>query len=205
MAGKQTIDVQDKDTLLWPDGWQRTRIESRRPQNAWKGTRAKYRDALVKELEMIGATSMLVTHAPNERLDPGVSIWFSRRKEDYSWQEGLGIDSPAPTLEEIDKTYREKAKNCHPDRTDGGDPELFKQLGEHRKNARAWVMGTHDSRHEYVLACDKYKEIRLNMAALRLAFSSFRSLERVGVPAILERTLDKAFKAALPMHAGGGQ
>lgn len=199
------LDVVEDLKMLWPDGWERTRIQDRKPQSAWKKGIAGYRDLLVKELERMGATSILISRSANERLDPGVAVWFSLKKEDFSWQEGLGIDTPAPTLEQIDSAYRTKAQKCHPDRGDGGDIEMFKKLGEYRKHAKAWIQGTHDQRHEYVVPCDRFNEARLNMAALRLAFTAFRSLERVGVPAILERTLDKAFKTALPMQAGDGQ
>jgi len=197
------IDLQEETKLLWPDGWERTRIQDRKPQASWKKPTAAYRDSLVRELEMMGATAILISRSDNERLDPGVAVWFSLKKEDLSWQDGLGIFNPAPTLDEIDEAYRTKAMKYHPDR-EGGDIEIFKKVGEYRKAARAWVLGTHDARHEYVVPCDRFKEVRLNFAALRLAFASFRSLERVGVPAILERTLNKAFKSALPMNAGGG-
>jgi hypothetical protein len=195
-------DVTEENELHWPDGWERTRIQDYRPNPQWKNSRDKYRDALVRELQLMGATSILISRAANERLDPGVAVWFSLKKEDFSWQDGLGIETPAPTLDEIESAYRDKAMKHHPDR--GGDIEIFKKLGEYRKQARAWVLGTHDQKHEYVVPCDKFKEVRLNMAALRLAFAAFRSLERVGVPAILERTLDRAFRTALPMHASGG-
>lgn len=200
---KTKADVREQSLLLWPDGWERTRIQDRKSQAAWKSSRQKYHDALVAELLRMGATSILITHAENERMDTAVSVWFSLKKEDLSWQDGLGIYNPAPTLDEIDTAYRERAMKHHPDR--GGDIEIFKKLGEYRKAARSWVLGTHEARHEYVVPCDRFDEVRLNLAALRLAFAAFRSLERVGVPAILERTLDKAFKTALPMPAQGGE
>lgn len=200
MKNTQVDEIQN---LKWPDGWSRTRIQDRKTQSAWKKNFSGYREALVKELGLMGATSILISRSNNERLDPGVAVWFSLKKEDFSWQEGLGIDTPAPTLDEIESAYREKAIKHHPDR--GGDIEIFKKLGEYRKHARAWVTGTHDQQHEYVVPCDKFTESRLNLAALRLAFAAFRSLERVGVPAILERTLNLAFKTALPVHATGGE
>ena len=196
----QKIAVTEENPLRWPDGWERTRIQDRKPQSAWKKNALGYRDALIRELQLMGATSILITRSTNERLDPGVAVWFSLKKEDLSWQDGLGIFNPAPTLDEIDDAYKAKAMKHHPDR-EGGDIEIFKKMGEYRKAARAWVLGTHDARHEYVVPCDRFSEVRLNLAALRLAFASFRSLERVGVPAILERTLDRAFKSALPMPA----
>lgn len=195
------IDVVEESNLRWPDGWDRTRIQDRKTQSSWKSSYNTYRDRAVKELQMLGATSVLVTKGSNERMDPGVAIWFSRKRQDFSWQEGLGLDSPAPTLKEIDAAFEVKAMKHHPDR--GGDVEIFKKLVDHRKNAKAWVMGTHDAAHDYVLACDRYDSPRLNIAALRKAFAAFRALESVGVPAILERSLDR-FKAALAPTSGGG-
>jgi len=194
-------DVVEEMKLKWPDGCERTRIQDRKPQGSWKFGTAKYRDGLVAELSRMGATAILICRAENERLDPGIAVWFSLKKEDSSWQQGLGIETPAPTLDEIDAAFRSKAARCHPDRSDGGDSELFKRLNDWRKQAKAWVMGTHDQRHEYVMAIDQYTEARLNLCALKLAFSYIRGLERVGAPAILTQTLG-AFRAKL---TGGSQ
>jgi hypothetical protein len=180
------VDVIEEMKLKWPDGCDRTRIQDRKPQASWKFGTAKYRDGLVAELGRMGATSVLICRSDNERLDSGVAVWFSLKKEDFSWQQGLGIDS----------AFRSKAAKCHPDRPDGGDSELFKRVNDWRKQAKAWVMGTHDQRHEYVMAIDQYTEARLNLCALKLAFSYIRGLERVGAPAILTQTLG-AFRAKL--------
>ena len=149
----------------------------------------------------MGVTEVLVSWsgAAMERLDPGVAVYFSKNlKADYSWQAALGLDTPAPTLDDIDAAYRKKAMEHHPDR--GGDVEVFRQLTKHRDQARAWIMGTHQQEHEYSIACDKFNEARLNIAALRLAIAAFRQLERVGVPSILERTF-RGFRTALPANA----
>lgn len=196
---KKAIDVVEDTLMKWPDGWERTRIQDRKPNGSWKNPWNKYRDAVASELQLLGATRVLVSRSTNERMDPGVAVWFSKAKEDFSWQEALGLDSPTPTLDEIDEAYRRKAMPHHPDR--GGDVEIFKRLGDHRKHAKAWVLGTHDAAHDYVVPCDRYDEARLNLAALRQAFFAFRQLERVGVPAILERSLG-GLKAALT--PGGG-
>lgn len=196
------VDVIEELKLKWPDGAERTRIQDRKGHGGWKKTRLEYHNAVAKELQMMGATSILITRSDNERLDPGVAVWFSMKKEDFTWQQGLGISNPAPSLAEIDEAYRQKAKACHPDRPDGGDSELFKRLTDWRKQARMWVMGTHDQRHEYVMAIDQYTEARLNLCALRLAFSYIRGLERVGAPAILTQTLG-AFRAKLMAGTGG--
>jgi len=195
-------DVIEELKLRWPDGMERTRIKERKPQHSWKKTRLEYHNMLAAELEKMGATSVLITRTGDDRLDPGVSVWFSLKKEDFTWQQGLGLDNPAPTLDEIDAAFRGKAQKCHPDRSDGGDSEMFKRLNDWRKQAKAWVTGTHDQRHEYVMAIDQYDESRLNLCALRLAFSYIRGLERVGAPAILTQTLG-AFRAKLVASTGG--
>jgi hypothetical protein len=199
---KSKIDVVEDYHLKWPDGCDRTKIKERKPQSAWKKSAKEYKAALVSELDRMGATSILISQGENERLDPGVAVWFSMAKEDFSWQQTLGIDNPAPLVAEIDAAFRERAKRCHPDSADGGDPALFKKLNEARIQAKAWIAGTHDHRHEYVMAIDQYTEARLNLCALRLAFSYIRGLERVGAPAILTQTLG-AFRAKLTATAGG--
>jgi len=200
------VDVQNETKLRWPLGWNRTLIELRKNENRWSKPFDYYRQQVIRELTLMGATSILITHGlvNQERLDPGVAVWFSLQKEDYSWQTLLGLP-PAPALDEIDSAYREKAKGVHPDRSDGGDPEMFRRLSEARKMARAWVLGTHTDRHEYVMALDRYTTIRSNLAGLWRAFNNFRSLQRLGMPTILERVLDKAFKSALPMNASEGK
>jgi len=194
---KKKLDVvEDANKLKWPDGIERTRIKERKLQSSWKKSRVEYFKALVDELTRMDATSILISRSPDERLDPGVAVWFSLKKEDFSWQQTLGLDNPAPTMAEIDEVFRDRARKCHPDSAGGGDPALFKKLNEARIQAKAWITGTHSNRHEYVMAIDQYNEPRLNMCALRLAFSYIRGLERVGAPAILTQTLG-AFRAKL--------
>ena len=195
------VELVEETKLKWPDGCDRTRIKERKPQHSWKKTWKDYRSMLESELGRMEATSILVCRSDNDRLDPGVSVWWSMKKEDFSWQQGLGLDSPAPTFDEIDAAFRTKAQKCHPDRSDGGDSEMFKKLNDWRKAAKAWVSGTHDARHEYVMAIDQYDEARLNLCALRLALSYIRGLERVGAPAILTQTLG-AFRAKLTGGSG---
>lgn len=190
------LDVIEEQVLRWPDGCDRTRIKEREKKAAWKFGWVKYREMLSEEMRRMGATSVLITRAADERLDSGVAVWFSMAKEDFSWQQGLGLETPAPTIEQIDAAYREKARKCHPDLPSGGDSELFKRLTDWRTQAKAWVTQTHDHRHEYVMAIDQYNEARLNLCALRLAFFYIRRMEDVGAPAILTQTLG-AFRAKL--------
>jgi hypothetical protein len=199
---REPLDVIEEDKLRWPDGIGRTPIQSRVKQGSWKRTRHDYHNGLIDELRRMGATSILICRAENERLDPGVAVWFSMKKEDFSWQKLLGLENPAPSLDEIDAAFRTKAARCHPDRPDGGDPSLFKVLNEARQQAKAWVQGTHSNRHEYVMAIDQYNEARLNLHALKLAFAALRTLERVGAPAILSQTLG-AFRAKLTGGSDG--
>jgi hypothetical protein len=196
------IDVLEETKLKWPDGAERTRIKDRDIQGRWKESWIDTRKRLVQELERLGATSVLITRHEREDLDPGVAVWFSRTKEDFSWQQGLGFDNPAPTLAEIDSAFREKAKKFHPDNPLTGDPAMFKQFSEWHKAAKAWVTGTHSHAHEYVMAIDQYKEARLNLKALQMAFFYIRRLEDVGAPAILSQTLG-AFRAKLTGGSNG--
>lgn len=196
------IELLEESNLKWPDGCERTRIKDRKGQTAWKFPWSKYREMLEKELALLGATSILVCRSDKAELDPGVAVWFSMAKEDFSWQQGLGLETPAPRLDEIDAAYRIRAKRVHPDNQEGtADPAAFKQFTEWREAAKAWVKGTHKQRHEGVMAIDQYDEPRLNLCAIRLAFSHIRGLERVGAPAILKQTLN-AFRAKLVAEVG---
>jgi len=203
MTKEKKIDLIEEQVLRWPDGCERTRIKERKNQAQWKFPYSKYKEMLVKELDLLGATSILICRSNQESLDPGVAVWFSMAKEDFSWQQGLGLETPAPTLEQIDAAYRIRAKRVHPDNQEGtADPAAFKQFTEWREAAKAWVKGTHKQRHEGVMAIDQYDEARLNLCAIRLAFSHIRGLERVGAPAILKQTLS-AFRAKLVAQTGG--
>ncbi len=203
MAKKKKAEFVEDATLRWPDGAERTRIVDRKPHAGWHKTRNEYRDGLVDELQKMGATSILITYSGDERTDPGVSVWFSMQKPDFSWQQGLGfIDNPAPTVAEIDTAFRMKAIKYHPDNQQTADPVRFKQFSDWRLAAKAWVQGTHENKREHVMGIDQYKEIRLNLCALRLAFSYIRGLERVGAPKILEQALG-AFRAKLTAGSGG--
>jgi hypothetical protein len=190
--------------LRWPEGWGRTLIDQRKRQASWKRPLEFYREAVLKELSRIGVSAATISYNERhkERIDPGVAVWFSLKPaEDFGWQSGLGLDNPAPTVEEIDTAYRARIGKHHPDRIaqgSGGDVAMFHRLSEWRKQARAWVLGTNAPALDNCIPCDRFVEIRQNLAAIRMALGAFRQLERVGIPAILERVMDRAFKAALP-------
>lgn len=201
------IEVVEQKQLKWPDGWGRTLIEHRKSRPAWKKPFQVYRDAVVRELKLIGVTAITISRNEfsKERTDPGVAVWFSLKPhDDFSWQTGLHIDNPAPSLDEIDAAYRKLVQRHHPDAVangSGGDVQVFHRLGEYRKRARAWVLGQDAPPLDNCIPCDKFVEARQNLAAIRLALAAFRQLERVGIPAILERVMERAFKTALPAKA----
>lgn len=201
-AAKSKIELLEESRLKWPEGLERTRIIDRKPHNAWKKPWVDTRQALAKEMGLMGATKIWVTHSGDDRLDPGVAVWFSRKKEDFSWQQGLGLDSPAPTLAEIDSAYRDKAMKYHPDRPTS-DPAMFEQATRWRDEAKAWITGTHAHEREYVMAIDQYNSRQLNLNALKLAFFYLRSLERVGAPSIYDQAIG-AFRAKLTSGGGTG-
>ncbi len=198
---KSETRVNDKSPLKWADGWDRVPIGDRKDMKAWKKPFAYYRDALVQQLERMGANEVMISFnvGDDARRDPGVVVYFSKPiKADYSWQMGLGIDNPAPTIAEIDEAYRKKALLNHPDR--GGDVEIFKKLGKYREAAKGWVMGKQGSDFEYALPCDRFSEPRWNLNALRLGIAALRRLEEYGLPGMLERTF-RGFRVALPANA----
>lgn len=205
------METKDQIPLKWPDGWSRTLIDHRKNQAAWKRPMQFYRTAVLKELERVGVTAATISHnePSKERLDPGVAVWFSLKpREDFSWQAGLGLDNPAPSLEEIDQAFRRHVQKHHPDAVNagsGGDVAMFHRLTEYRKQARAWVLGTNAPALDNCIPCDRFKEIRQNLAAISQALQAFRKLERVGIPAILERVINQTFKAALPQHPPQGE
>jgi len=196
--------------LAWPDAWPRTRPQDRRPMPSWKGTATKYRDALATELERMKAPSSVISSnvplnlrgmltAGVEPLDVGVAVYFSRQiKEDFTWQDALGIHDPAPTEAMVQDAYRRLAQLYHPDR--GGDVAMFQAVTKHRDNALRWIRRTTAQSFDYVIACDQFKEVRLNMAAIVMTIKAIRQIERCGTSSLLERAF-KGF-SALPEQAG---
>jgi hypothetical protein len=195
------MNIERQNPLKWPEGWQRTRIQERKPNGGWKKTFQFYESALAKELGRMGAEEILISFnsTGTDRQDCGVAVYFSKTMtEDYSWQDGLGLMTPAPTMDEINSAFRNLAKKVHPD---GPTPDIptFQALTKHRDKAINWIKGTDRNEHEYVIPCDRFNETRLNLAALSGVVRAFRVLDKAGVPGILERTF-KGFKTALPAH-----
>jgi hypothetical protein len=202
----QSIEQRDTVPLKWPEGWGRTLIDQRKSRANWKKPFSFYREQVVKELAKLGASAVTISRndSGKERIDPGVAVWFSLKPhDDFSWQTGLQLDNPAPSLNEIDSAYRRLAQKHHPDNVangSGGDVQMFHKLGEYRKQARAWVLGDNAPTMDNCIPCDRFSEARQNIAGIASALRHFRGLELVGIPAILERVMDRAFKTALPAH-----
>lgn len=187
--------MKESSPLQWPDGQPRTRHQDRSRRAAWKGTLLKYKEALAVELKRSGATDWLITYDPHGSLDPGVAVAFSRKPIDqYGWQEALGFIGRVPSVDEINRAYRERIRKIH---TDGPTPDLklFHSLTEHRDRAIDWAMGRHRAEHEYVIAIDVFDELRLNINAVKIVLLSLRRIEDCGSPLMLERAFRGFHKA----------
>jgi hypothetical protein len=202
---------QEAYPLTWPEDQVRTRIQDRKIMTAWKKGTREYRELLIRELERMGVSSLVLsTNVPLnlrgdltvgiEPRDPGVAVYFTRKvKEDYSWQDILGIHDPAPSVEQIESAYKRLAVKYHPDV--GGDKEMFVTVLEAKEKAVAWVKMQESKEHNYVIACDAFKEVRLNICAIRLTIAALRQIDRCGASSLLERAW-KGF-AALPAAEEG--
>ena len=194
--------------LQWPSGQPRTRIPDQREKRVWKKTHKQYVASLVEELERSGASSVVVTfNAAVEGKGPrdaGVAVYFTRKgAPDYSWMDVLGVTDPSATLEDIEAARIAKAKLLHPDNKQTGDPELFVAMHRAYERAKLWVEGKSENDQQFVIACDRYKEVRWNIQAVRVVVASLRRIDDAGASGML----DRAFKgfAALPANTGGGQ
>lgn len=194
--------------LHWPDGWPRTRPEHRRGNNTWKKTFGVYRDDLISEVERLKAVTLIISTnvpltlkgIPREGYnppDPGVAVYFTREtRDDFTWQDVLELPG-TPSLDRIDQRFRELSKHYHPDVSASGDIAIFQRLVKARDQGRNWALGKRDEAHEYVLACDLFREVRLNMHAIGLTVEAMRQIERCGASSMLERAF-RGFMAALP-------
>jgi len=200
----RTVEVADTTPLKWPEGYGRTLIDDRQDRAAWKKQYSIYRDAVVSELELLGASAITITRNPptEERVDPGVAVWFSRRRtQDTSWQLQLQIDKPNPTRQEIDSAFKRLAAKHHPDSVgggSGGDVRIYMKLEAAKRQAHAWIRGEGALDLDSCIPCDDYVEARQNLAAIKLILSHIRALERLGSPFIMERVMERSFRASLP-------
>lgn len=205
-----TKEKKEAYPLHWPEDWPRTRPQDQRDMKGWKRKAADYREELAKELDRAKSTMGIIsTNVPLnvrgvmtagvEPRDCGVAIYFSKpKKEDFRWQDALSIHEPAPTAERINEAYRRLAAQHHPDK--GGDVEMFRALTKHRDAALAWA-NRDNAVPDYVIACDLFREVRLNLAAIAFTLKALRQIDRCGTSSILERS----FKGFLALAADAGQ
>jgi hypothetical protein len=204
---KSRVEAADTTPLKWPEGYGRTLINDRQDRAAWKKQYSVYRNAVVSELELLGASAVTITRNPigEERVDPGVAVWFSRRRsQDTSWQLQLRIDKPNPTKPEIESAFKSLAKSHHPDMVaqgSGGDVRIYMKLEAAKRQALAWIRGEGSLDLDSCIPCDDYVEARQNLAAIKLILSHIRALERLGSPFIMERVMERSFRASLPAAA----
>lgn len=205
----------DKFPLAWPAEYIRTQIDNRNKTGKWKKTTLQYLAEVDKELAKDGAVSITVSTnvdpvnfgnedlvERNERRDPGVAIYFAiPPEEDFSWQRTLGINDPNPSVEEINKAFREMAKQYHTDVQGGGNMQMFQLLNDAKKAATAWVTGDYGAERSHVIACDAWMTIRWNLKAIAVMLSSIRRAKATGATGLIERMY--AQMKALPSEAGG--
>jgi hypothetical protein len=181
--------MKEATPLKWPGDWQRTLPEKQELNAQWKKPRSFYVAQLETELKRIGVTSSVLTSNGLSDRDPGVAVWFSRiKKEDFSWRETLRITSAYPTLDEVDEAYRKLVAQHHPDR--GGDINIFHKITDARAKAKDWVNHREGNTFDYAIGADKFKEQKLNIAALANSIRHIRGLERCGTSAIMEKTFE---------------
>lgn len=194
--------------LKWPENFGRTLIDERINQKAWKKQQSVYVKGIAHELELLGASTAMITYNEKGDRDPGVAIWYSRqRSKDTSWQRTLRIDNPNPTPEEIDKQFRALVMEykCHPDQITAGstgDPKMYVKLDEARRNAKAYAQGDNPYDLKNCLPIDRYVEVRQNMAAAKLYLEHLRAMYRLGNPFVVESMMDRGLQAKLTDGAG---
>lgn len=205
------MKAEEKNPLKWPDNFGRTLIEERINQKAWKKQLSVYVKAVVHELELLGANSVMITY--NERTqdaekDPGVAVWYSRqRSKDTSWQRVLRVDNPNPTREEIDKAFKRRVveEKCHPDQIAGGsrgDAKVYIKLDEAWRNAKAYLDGDNPYDLKNCLPMDRYIDVRQNMAGAKLYLEHLRAMYRLGNPFVVENMMEQGLRAALTAGEG---
>ena len=190
---KDSIKVMERNPLLWPSDVPRTRPQDREDRRAWKKTDRQFLELLAKELDLFGCFGIVVTRKdPSERIsapDPSVAVWFSRRsKDDFRWQDALGITNPDPSIEEVNRVFRELARKYHPDLR-REDAERMVELNIHHDNAIRFIKQTKGEQSQFCIGCDKFTELRWNVNAVRNTIHSFRQMERDGTSRIVERAM----------------
>lgn len=193
--------MKEEYPLKWPEGYTRTLLSDREDKNQWKKPFDFYMAQLEKELRKNDVISYALTRnmgSMSDR-DPGAALYFSRKAEqDFSWQKILHIDNPNPSYEEIEAAAKILLVKNHPDR--GGDVDIYKQINTARQTARRWAEGKEHTSLDYVIPCDRFKQVKWNINALNITLNSIRRIKESGSPVLLERAF-KGFQQ-ITEHAG---
>lgn len=180
--------MKEEYPLKWPEGYTRTLLNDREAKNQWQKGLDFYIAQLDKELKHNDVVYSMLTRntGPLATRDPGAALYFSRKAEpDFSWQLDLNIHDPNPTVEMIDTAFRSLAARHHPDR--GGDIEIFKKLTVARDRAKRWAENKENTSFDYVIPCDRFREVKWNVNAIKITLNSLRRIEEAGSPVLLER------------------
>jgi hypothetical protein len=201
----------DAYPLSWPADQPRTRLQDQKTMAVWKRSANDYRDELAKELDRRKATLAVIstnvplnarqqiTKGPEPR-DVGVAIYFSLpRTPDFRWQDDLNLHMPDPSEDQITSAYRRLVAQYHPDKPGGGDREMFLRLSQRRDEALAWINRA-QAKPDFVIACDLFKEVRWNLAAIAFTLKALRQIDRCGTSSVLERS----FKGFMALAADAG-
>jgi hypothetical protein len=196
--------LNNMQSLRWPEGQKRTRINQREKRAQWKKPLAHYEKELHAELFKLKAVGIVVTaDLSAEKIDPGVAVYFSLPPAEASgdWQDILGIDNPKPSETEIEDRVKELRARFHPEKTGTGNLDMYLKVGDAAVQAKAWATGNFGKRYEKAIACDRYNEVKLNLKAIQVTINCFRRAEEVGAPGLL----DRVFSGFAAPQIGTGQ
>lgn len=200
----------ERSPLEWPQSQHRTDIRLQVNLSAARKSWADYMKSLATELEKMGVERFVVTFnvaatAGTTRMDPGVAVWFDRKKaEDFKWQDILGLQSSYPLIEDIERAYKQKVFDVHPDRHRNDpnfDIEPYHQLERAKREGIAFIKGTSELPRGFVIPCDAYKERTHNLYAIYRTIKAMRDIERFGAGQLFEGAL-RGFAGSLPEKAG---
>lgn len=184
------MTIINMQTLRWPEGQKRTRINQRDKRGQWKKPLSHYLKELEVELGKLKAVGIVVTgDVEAQKIDPGIAVYFSLPPAEASgeWQDILGIDNPKPTEAEIDAKFKELRVRYSPDNRQTGNIEYYLRCEAAMREAKSWATGNFGKKHERVIACDRYEEVRLNVKAIQVTVAALRRVEDAGAPGYLDR------------------
>lgn len=202
MPEKKELIPRFTTPLQWAADWPQTRVQDRIDRKAWNKPAKQYVTALVRELSLMGATSVSISSnlqvggdgewlpsQPTPR-NPSVTVYFTKPEvEDFTWQDVLRLTDPDVKPEDVENAYRELSKKFHPDNKLTGDHALFVALADAKRKALGWIRGDHLTAKSFALACDRYTEVKWNIKGVQVMVAALRAVERSGASQLLDRTL----------------